>query len=372
MTIRHRVVCIAEDRKSCEPALKLLLVSLNRHNAGTPVVVFYPAADREFIEWVKVLESENISVRKTWPRGLHGWNVKPHLMLELLNDGNEEILWIDSDILVTGNVFVAIGDLADDTLVTSEECLQNQNETKAIRARLWGFSVKREFQFPLNSGVMRVTRHHLPLLVRWKELLESPNYQNAQRLPMNIRPRHQFSDQDVLTALLCSDKFHDIPIKILRRGRDIIQYYGEMGFTLAERVVCMLKGMPTFLHQQGSKPWLADPDEKPKGLRGRLVIAYLDLSPYTTAVMGLSAAPLPSWTRARSKLSSVLRLIGFGYPQLTGLPLAIVFDLERLARLPRQAVRNVVEALCPEFVAALRARRRARQADRSLPDISNT
>jgi hypothetical protein len=189
---------------------------------------------------------------------------------------------------------------------------------------------------------MRVTQEHVPLLARWKELLESPQYQNAQKQPMNIRPPHMFSDQDVLTALLCSEEFKDIPVKVLRRGYDIIQCYGEMGFTLAERIICMLKGMPPFLHQQGSKPWHADPNEKLRGLRGRFVTAYLDLSPYTTVAIGLNAMPLHPWMRTRSKLSSVMRAVGFRYPPLTGLPLAIIFDLERLGRLPRQIVRNVV------------------------------
>jgi len=371
MAESRRVICVAEDRKSCEHALKLLLISLSRHNAGTPVVVFYPPADQTLIDWIRTLDFENISVRTTWPRGALGWNIKPHKMLDLLNEGHHEVLWIDSDVLATKNVFVALGELQDDTLVAAEECLQNQNETKALRARLWGFSVKREFPFPLNSGVMRVTQAHVPLLARWKELLESPKYQDAQRQPMSARPRHMFSDQDVLTALLCSEGFHNIPVKVLRRGYDIIQYYGEMGFTLAERIICLLKGMPTFLHQQGSKPWHADPHEKLKGLRGRFVTAYLDLSPYTAVAVGLIAMPIYPWMRPRSKFSSILRAIGLGSPPLTGLPLAVVFDLERLARLPRRLVRVLVDALYPKMFVPLRARRRARELNGRLTKISD-
>ena len=266
--------------------------------------------------------------------------------------------------LVTKNVFVAIGGLEDTTLAVTEEALQSQDETGAIRARLWGFSVKREFPFPLNSGVMRVTREHVPLLARWKELLESPKYQDAQKQPMNMRPRHMFSDQDVLTALLSSEEFHNVPVKILRRGYDIIQYYEQMGFTVAERIICMVRGMPTFVHQQGWKPWLANPDEKLKGLRGRIVSAYQDLSPYTATAIALNSAAIHPWMRTRSKLSSVLRAVGFGYPPLTGLPLAVIFDLERLARLPRHIVKNVVSILCPGVIDSLRARRAAREVNR--------
>jgi hypothetical protein len=92
MTETRRVICVAEDRKSCEHALKLLLVSLSRHNANTSVIVFYPPADREFIDWVKTLE--NISVRAAWPRGAIAWKAKKHKLLALINEGNELILWV--------------------------------------------------------------------------------------------------------------------------------------------------------------------------------------------------------------------------------------------------------------------------------------
>src|SRR4029079_7032239 len=119
----------------------------------------------------------------------------------------------------------------------------------------------------------------------------------------------------------------------------------QMGFTVAERIICTLRGMPAFLHQQGWKPWLANPDEKLKGLGGTIVSAYQDLSPYTTAAIALNSAAIHPWMRTRSKLSSMLRVAGLGNPPLTGLPLAVIFDLGRLARLARQLIQNDVRIL---------------------------
>ena len=65
----RRVICVAEDRKSCEHALKLLLMGLSRHNARIPVVVFYRPADQEFLDWVQTLDFENILVRTNQLRG---------------------------------------------------------------------------------------------------------------------------------------------------------------------------------------------------------------------------------------------------------------------------------------------------------------
>ena len=92
---RRQVICVFEDRKSCEQALKLLLIGLSRHNARTPVVVFYRPADQEFLDWVQTLDFENSVVRTNRLRGAYGWNVKPHAMLELLTEDNYEILWIE-------------------------------------------------------------------------------------------------------------------------------------------------------------------------------------------------------------------------------------------------------------------------------------
>src|SRR5258708_27195191 len=94
-----RVICVAEDRKSCEPALKLLLTSLNRYSADVPIVVFYPPAEQDFLDWVHNLNFEKLEVRTTPVPGAYGWNAKPQALLELLKEGSQEVIWIDSDIL---------------------------------------------------------------------------------------------------------------------------------------------------------------------------------------------------------------------------------------------------------------------------------
>lgn len=273
-----------------------------------------------------------------------GWNLKPHVLLQLMDEGYEEVIWIDSDILVTRDVYSDLSGLSRIIFVAAEEGLLGQNETEPLRAQLWGFPVARKFKFPLNTGVLRVTKAHIPLLRRWKELLESELYRQAQAQPMTLRPKHMFSDQDVLTALLSSEQFHKVPLKVLRRGRHIIQFYEYMGFTVRERIRCLFMGMPTFVHQQGWKPWLSG-SERLSGLRGKLLSAYQDLSPYTMVALTLAPGIDWEWLRARSRLSSVLRAISSGRPQLAGLPLAIFFDLERLLLLPRRLAGAVLKYL---------------------------
>lgn len=325
-------ICVAEDRKFCEPALRLLLMSLCRYNTDIAVTVFYPEADRDFFEWVHKLDSERIAVRTTPLPGAYGWNVKPHALLQLLNEDNKEVVWIDADIIATKNIVPAFFDLNSNVLLVTEEALWGApDDTDALRARLWGFPIKRRFSFCLNTAVMRVTQDHTPLLERWKALLESPEYKHTQAQPWNTRPLHMVGDQDVLTALLCCLEFYDIPVKVLRRGSGIIQYFGLYGFSVAERVTCIVRGMPIFIHSQGVKPWLTGSSAKPDSFRRKVEAAYMDLSPYILAASALAPIDTKSWTRPRSALSSALRNIGFGYPPLVGFPIAIAFDLARMA-----------------------------------------
>ncbi len=328
-------VCVAEDRKSCEPGLRLLLSSLRLHCAALDVCVFYPAADSDFVDWARKFAPENVNIRTVPLTGVYGWNTKPHALLRMLADGFDEVVWIDSDIVVTQDLRAAFLGLNADVVVATEEALWGKrDDSEGLRARLWGFDVKRGFPFTLNSAVLRVTKAHVLLLERWKELLESPEYRAAQALPWNQRPVHMLGDQDVLTALMCGGPFANLPVKILERGRDIIQYFGPYGFTVAERCRCVIRGMPIFIHSQGVKPWLVEKELAAGNLRRKVEGLYLDLSPYTLTAASLApsdANPCANyWTRPRTALSNAFRKIGFGYPPLVGLPLALAFDFVRL------------------------------------------
>jgi len=326
-------VCVAEDRKSCEPALCILLTSLCLFDSDIAMTVFYSEADRFFLDWARNLDSERIAVRVAPLPGAYGWNVKPHALLQLLKEGHPAVVWIDSDIITTKSIAATFFSLNHNTLLVTEEALWGApDDTNAHRARLWGFPIKRSFPFALNTAVMRVTQEHIPLLEKWKRLLEDSDYKRAQAQPWNRRPLHMIGDQDVLTALLCSDEFSDIPVTILRRGSGIIQYFGLYGYTLAERAICLVHGMPVFIHSQGVKPWLVGGGTRSTNLRRWIEAVYLDLSPYTLAASGLALADATSWTRSRSAVGALLRKLGLGYAPLVGLPIAAASDLARLVK----------------------------------------
>jgi hypothetical protein len=137
-------------------------------------------------------------------------------------------------------------------------------------------------------------------------------------------------DQDVLTALLTSEEFAKIPIKILRRGNEIIQFFGLYGYTIRERIMGCLGGGASFVHAQGSKPWLIR--WHANTLREYFDRAYQDLSPYTMVAQEFSAqlGDAESWMRPHSNLSAILRVAALGYLPFSGLPIALAIDVVRL------------------------------------------
>jgi hypothetical protein len=258
--------------------------------------------------------------------------VKPALLLEALDAGEEEVIWLDADLIVTRDVRPLLRDLAPGHLMVAEEALWgNRNDRGGLRSRAWGFEVGRELPFAINSCAVRVTSAHRPLLLEWARLLQTDAYRHAQARPWHRRPVHMLGDQDALTALLGSHRFRDVPLRILRRGEDILQAFGPSGFTLGERARVCLHGLPYFVHAQGPKPWLAQ--DHAEGWASWLLRAYRDTSPYVLcAAAGAGAGMEPAWVKPRTRLGRVLRRIGFGRIWLTGLPLAALFDAARLVR----------------------------------------
>jgi hypothetical protein len=248
---------------------------------------------------------------------------------------------MDSDIVVTQNILPLLKELDDRTLLVTEDALWGVHhdsemaswrlyrDSGILRTRLWDFSIGRALPFTLNTGIIRATKAHLELLNCWREILESQQYRKAQEMNWQDRPLHMVGDQDVLTALLASDRFSSVPLRILRRGRDILQCMGLSGFTTFERVRNVVQGTPMFVHSQALKPWIAFSRDAPTCDFGAYIrLVYLDLSPYTLVarryrkdVKGDTA-----WMHTHFVLSSVLRVLGFWYPPLVGLPIALMAD----------------------------------------------
>jgi len=330
-------ICVNEDREAWEPSLRVVLASLGLHCPGRAISLFYPFANESFRRWLSGYPQ--VRLQADGLRNGYGWNVKPQAILQLLDAGFDEVIWIDSDMFVTRDIHPLFRTLDEAVFVATEaSCALDRNDHDGAgrRAQLWQFPVGRVLPWAsLNSCVLRVTRRHYPLMKRWWELLQSDAYQRCQQKEWQKRPIHMQGDQDVLTALLTSTEFAHIPLRTLRRGKNIVQFDGVWGYTTAERLQSLFGDGPTFIHSMGTKPWVAPwKSERRYDLREYLKMVYLDVSPYT-----LSAAKFredlgcdTNWLCAHYKFSTMLRSLAMQHPALTGLPMAVFLDIARLMK----------------------------------------
>jgi lipopolysaccharide biosynthesis glycosyltransferase len=334
MDLFKSTVCVAEDREACEPCLRLLLMSLSLHCPEVPISLFYPIASEGFRRWVSTYPQ--IRLQEDRLKDGCGWNIKPLAIMQLLDAGFDEVIWIDSDVLVTRDIRPLFHALDEAVFVATEHTnAPDRHDGTGLRAQLWQLSVGRVLPAALNSGVLRATGRHYRLMERWWELLQSDAYQNCQQKEWQKRPIHMAGDQDVLTALLTSTEFAQIPLRTLRRGKHIVQFDGVWGYTTVERARNLLGDGPTFTHSIGAKPWVARwKPEQPNRIGEYLKMVYLDVSPYTLSSVKFShdLGCDTNWMRAHYKLSSILRLLAMQHPALTGLPMAIFADVARLIK----------------------------------------
>jgi hypothetical protein len=326
--------CLADDRPGDETGLRFAIASLMRACTSARVTVYRPNPSAAFCGWLA--DYPRATLAPEMPPGASSWNCKPHALLPLLEEADEAI-WLDADIIVARDPSYLFDRLGPDDLVGTEEPPTSSHQGWALRTAGWGLAPGRDSRITLNSCVVRVTRSHLPLLKRWRELLADSTYLAAQRRPVPERPPHLMGDQDVLNALIGSAEFAGAPVRLLRGGVDVIHCGGALGYSLTQRLAGFFRCVPPFLHAIAGKPWwVFDPEYRKMHTRWFTMYRRLlqETSPYVAAarqLRGEIGAPCP-WLNSRSVLGVGLRAIGFGHFALRGLPLTAMATTAMAAR----------------------------------------
>jgi hypothetical protein len=193
--------------------------------------------------------------------------------------------------------------------------------------------------------VLRVTKHHLPLLERWTQYLADPQYLACQSLPVEERPIHMASDQDILNALIGAPEFADIPLHVFRSAVDIIHTGGALGYSWNERLRGVLNPKPTFLHATAGKPWLwlgGEPYWSVRNFFGWHRRLLQELSPYLFECRRYrnQLDQDTRWMYKRTGTGTLLRLLGFGHFALRGLPLSVAASATDAAKRLRSSPRS--------------------------------
>jgi hypothetical protein len=310
-------VCSYEDRPEAIDGLILMGESLCRVDSEVSLHLTVPEAPASLRAWAEGKPKVVLTTKR--PDGVSGWDVKPWLLLEELNEGWPAALWLDADMIVTRSISRLLEEFPSASLVVAEEW--NRHEAIPV-THLWELPAARPVP-PINSCFVRATQAHRPLLARWLQLTRDPRYREAQTLPFDRRPWHLASDQVLLTALLETEEFGRVPFEYLHLGRDIAQCAGSSGYRPLHRFLDLFRGLPPLIHCIGRKPWMPRSAQKP--VESYLTALADDVSAYVLAARPVARdlGMRPRWILARTWPGSLLRTVTAGHPALAGLPLAI-------------------------------------------------
>jgi hypothetical protein len=324
---------VHEDRPANLVGLRLAVLSLVTAHPTARVVVSAPTSP-ELDAWCRRTTGHGLLGTATAKRG---WDVKPELLLHLLDREDTPVVWVDADVLCARSP-EALLDLPQDEMVVCEETWWSRAQGTDARTVGWGWPVGRHFPTSANTAVLRVTRQHRPVLHAWRDAVSSAEYLAAQARPWFQRPIHLMGDQEPLSGLLGSTRFSDVPLRFLRRGQDIAQCFGASGYTVAERWRSR-RELPAFVHAQSApKPWAVTDDDS------LLQRWHAELNPYTILARRMLDEDEEPWLRRRSAFGDVCRGLTNDHPALAELPLAAVEEVGRRARQQAGRAKRAVAA----------------------------
>jgi hypothetical protein len=327
------VIVNAEDRSSEEDALKILVLSILKHYPDPPPIhLICPNATPAFERWAR--SRSGVVLSREPLEQAAGFNVKPQAFERLFNLGYQKVLWLDNDVVLGPSFEEKTRDRRASPCLVCEEPRISQHPAPQALTLALGLDVGRALPRVINTGALSIAAAHRALVSAWKEVLLSDAYRAAQAQPWHERPAHFLGDQEVLTALLGSKAFADIPVAYLREGDDIIQMFGPAGYAPGDRLRNASRGLPALVHSMGHKPWRPDVVGNRSKLRGRYDDLHGELSPYAYVardVVGDNREEFP-WLFRRSVIGGAMRAISFDNPALAGFPLALFDSAVRRAK----------------------------------------
>jgi hypothetical protein len=316
-------------------SLILMGESLCRVDPGISLHLTIPDAPAPVRAWAETRPEVELSTERVEGLSgseLSGWNIKPSLLLQELDKGWPEVLWLDSDLIVTRPVSTLVRSFPADHLILAEEWVDHE---PIPVAEPWGLPSARPIPV-VNNCFIRVTQAHRAFLERWKQMLHDLRYREAQAIPYDQRPTHLLHDGWPLIALLECDEFSRLEYSYIRRDGHIAQCAGSSGYRPVHRIMDLFRGLPVLIHGLGRKPWESNPNSS--GLRHFLLDLATDVSPYVLAsrkvANGLKMNP--RWTEARTLPGRILRGATNSHPGMAGLPMAVLHSFEmQLQKLSR-------------------------------------
>lgn len=309
---KNIAVVICEDRPNYQVAIKLLISSLEANNPEVDIHVFAPNATVDFQDW---MDNRHAYLHLQIPTELKGWNVKPPLLLWALDQGYDRCIWMDCDMILSKPLPKVMFDQPKDVLVASE--LPFHKFDIHSRTIAWNLEPGRTlFLRDPSSCCTLVTDIHRPFILQWIAMLKDPRYQNWQARPSKERPREFYGCDAPYQALIGSENYDNLRVKLLKHGQDIAQCLTPGSYTMPQRLMSLSNGLPPIIHAMGKKPWLATDSER----------IYQAVSPYACVARSYKEQLTnkeQEWLELPKHWISLWHNLVKGNPALSSLPFAI-------------------------------------------------
>lgn len=322
-SMRDLALCTYENRSQNLIGLKLLCLSVERHNLGLELYIFSDQFSQHLRQWIEERTKQVTLIELQSDRALT-WDAKPLVMLEMFKMGHRRVLWIDTDIIVTQDISKVIADIPEGALGVSEE----QGSFDPRRVTCHGMEVGRAIESSLNTCLVYCSQQQLPLLKRWADLMDGENFRRNQALPGETRPAYIWSDQDVLSGIVCGkppEGFSEMPLHFF--GVNQVITHTAAAYRLKARLRRCFRPFVPFVHTNGHKPWYSL-DERHR----RLDMLGVELSLYSRAAEAF-ADDLEDeerrWILPRSFSARLCHVLALGNPHLRGAFPMILSDLRR-------------------------------------------
>ena len=305
-------LCAFDDRPSLIGA-KLLILSLERHCRDFTLYLGYTDENPVFADWLSRHGPHVVPVKMPPVADLCLKHVKPLLFLELFGRGLDDLVWLDTDILVLRDLEPAFSKLGFDTVGVAEDINPFTPQTN-LRAH-YQMTPVRDLPGNVNSCVVRFTRTHIPLLEKWLELMRDPFFLEQWNRPIIERARGFGLDQTILQVLLCCRAENWTPpssIIFWKSGPDVIQEWGVRTYPPGDRLKTALGwNKPMAIHLIGyEKPWTTF--SRVHRHRWASVFCALARSYQDDTEEDLS------WAHPASLGSKIGQWASFGHPHLVG------------------------------------------------------
>jgi hypothetical protein len=248
-----RCFCTHEDRAKDYVAQKLLVESLQRWSPHEKIYIPADGISPDHLIWLR--QQPNVRVIEDFKCEQSGWDVKPTLLLYLIEKGKKRVSWIDSDIIVFRDPHAILDDLPEDSLVVAEEGYRTKYIGTALRAKELGLCVGKEYNLDVCSAFVSVSSGHQGILRDWSALLKREDYVYNQSLIIPKRQFHLAGDQEILGGLIGSKAYEGLNVSFFRSSVDIIHCQAPHFYTLRQRLKSLFAGQPALIHAQAKKPW---------------------------------------------------------------------------------------------------------------------